>query len=265
MVSLSSEDYNVVNVSAQNMSMYASEAPPYVRRLQPTHSAEITPYCSSAPSSLHPPSLCHRHSQKSQPYSQHPHKTWKWMYSPPVVGAECECGRGEGDMASVQEGCESPTLIVYIMNTSWNTAHKLQPRSHVPVGVCVLRLCLLIPALCFVIIFYISEQPQVPKVACLILRCVGVCEIWVWPNVFMRVVWFEGSNRVITLVCVCVCGLAFCTDPKLRLIPPTATPVSTPHTTNQPFWMQGHEAVRFPLLSLHLDHWRWNNRTVFKN
>lgn len=56
------------------------------------HIASLTP-----PPCLSPFSpLSHIHSQKSQPYSQHPPQKWKWMHSPPVVGAEQESGKGRG-------------------------------------------------------------------------------------------------------------------------------------------------------------------------
>lgn len=169
-------------------------------------------------------------------------------------------GRGEGDMASVQEACESLRLTnIDSIHHEYFMKHKLPLCSHVLLGVCVFFVCV-------VVIYHLLYQRaatssqsgvlfwgvwECVKCECDRMCLCGLCDLR------------EATEWL--LWCVCVCGLAFCTDPKLRLIPPTATPVSTPDTTNQPFWMQRHEVVRLSLPFLHLDHWRWNNRTVFKN
>lgn len=215
--------------------------------------------------------LCHRHSQKSQPYSQHPHKKWKWMYSPPVVGAERECGRGERDMASVQEGCESLRLTNI-------TTHPEYFMKHVPHAAAMLSCaawCLFFVSKTFSpwVVFYNHLSHQWAATSS------QSGESFLFYSIFFWGVWecvkcecdrmclcrlcdsSEATERSLS-VCMRVCGLALSTGPKLRLIPPTATPVSTPDTTNQPFWMQarGSSALSSPFL--HLNHWRWNNKAI---
>lgn len=115
----------------ENMYIYACIAKPYVQSLKPTqlgemHGKEIAPYC--IPYHTVSP-LSHSHSQKSQPCSQHPHKSENecthhlWWEQNKKVGKDVGGEEREGkDMATVQgdesvkQDPQTATLIVYIMS-----------------------------------------------------------------------------------------------------------------------------------------------------
>lgn len=143
--------------------MYAFLAQPYVRRLQPTHSAEITPYCFSTPpfsvtGTVRNHSLAASTPTKSE--NECTHLLW-WEQSE-SVGEEKETWQ-------VFRRAESLQL------TNINTTHHEYFMKHVPytaamlscAGCCLFSVSesFFIPELCFIIIFHISERPQVPKVA----------------------------------------------------------------------------------------------------